>query len=88
MLHVIKSLPPGFEHVSMIDTLCEDFLPNRRLPTSEEIHRTFSNPQEADPRLVAYCYFRQRMVRWVNNLENKIRDVIEQDLEGEEWKYK
>lgn len=85
-LHAIILLPPGFEHITMIDTLCEDFLPDGRLPTLEEIHKTFSDPIEADPRLVTYCYFRPEYERLFIAIE-ELKEGIKQDKEGEGWKF-
>lgn len=86
MLRTISCLPPGFEDIRLIDTLCEDFLPDRRLPTLEEIHRTFSNPTEADPRLVVYCYFRPEYRKLFIAIK-ELKERIKQDVEGEEWKF-
>ena len=79
----IEKLPPGFEHIRMIDTLCRDFLPDGRLPTKQEIVRTFENPLEADPRLVAYCCFSPGY----GNIMDSLQEMTERDMEGEEWKY-
>ena len=80
----IEKLPPGFEHIRMTDVLRKGFLPNGRLPTKQEIVRTFENPLEADPRLVAYFYF---FGPGYGNIMNSLQEMAERDMEGEEWKY-
>ena len=50
-----------------------------RLPkVMEEIVRTFENPLEADPSLVAYCYFRPEY----RNTMNGLQEMAKRDMEG------
>ena len=84
MLQPISRLPPGLKNITMLDTFMRNFLPET--PTFEDVHRTFSNPMEADPRLVAYCYFRPGLVHYFNPIDPI--DPIEELDEGEEWKNK
>ena len=41
-------------------------------------YKTFENPLEADPRLVAYCYFRPEY----GNIMNSLQEMAKRDMEG------